>query len=125
MIILINFMSNFFNLPDINPLFSLLLIPLAALLFFRAVNNRSYRSEQVSEAERNFRLEITGYLNESVRVELAVSDELSGEDISNILTTALPVIGKKDPRVLRLLLYHCLEAMDGDEEISKECEWES
>ena len=69
------------------------------------------------EQAKSFRLEITGFENNAVRIGVYTAEELSGQGVSDILTTALPVIGKKDPHLLRLLLYHCLEALEADEQI--------
>ncbi len=65
-----------------------------------------------------FRLSIKCYSDESIRIGLQVSDQLSGEDISKIFMSALPVIGKKNPDILRLLFLHSLDAFEGDAQMS-------
>ena len=68
---------------------------------------------------KDFRLEITGFANGGVRIGLFTDKRLSESGISEILMSALPVIGRKDPDILKLLFYHSLEALEGDEDIQK------
>ncbi len=82
-------------------------------ILYNTVNANSKRNTE----DKDFRLEITGFTNGGVQIGLFTDKRLSGQGISEILTSALPVIGKKDPDILKLLFYHSLEALEGDEDI--------
>ena len=69
--------------------------------------------------QKHFRLEITAYANGGIQIGLATDERLTGDGISEILMSALPVIGKKDPHLLKLLFYHSLEALEGEADIQK------
>ncbi|MEL7219829.1 MAG: hypothetical protein AAGJ93_00840 [Bacteroidota bacterium] len=99
-------------------LWQIIILGLVSILFLVVyIHMRVSRAYYSIEKDKRFRLEITSFENDAVRIGVFTSDELSGQGISDILSTALPVIGKKDPHLLRLLLFHCLEALETDEQI--------
>ena len=111
----LNLMSDFYGLELWQMIILMLLLILLVAIYVDVWARKDLR---VHNREKRFRFEITGYANHGVRIGVYTAAELSGQGISDILTTALPVIGKKDPHLLRLMLFHCLEAMEEDEQIS-------
>ena len=111
----LNLMTEFFGLK----VWQIILLTLASVSFLMMyINLRVSGTYLAVDGVKSFRLEIIGFQNDAVRIGMFTAEELSGEGISDILSTALPVIGKKDPHLLRLLLFHCLEALDSDEQVS-------
>lgn len=112
----LNLMIELFGLK----LWQLIILGLTSVLFLVVyINMRVTGADLLLDGgKKSFRLEITGFENDSVRIGVFTAEELSGQGVSDILSTALPVIGKKDPHLLRLLLFHCLEALDRDEQVN-------
>ena len=115
-------MQNIFSIPTPHTFlqwFQLLAIVGLAIYTIWILYNVYTGKWKNSPKQKHFRLEITAYANGGIQIGLATDKQLSGDGISEILMSALPVIGKKDPHVLKLLFYHSLEALEGDADIQK------
>lgn len=112
----------FFFSPFFTPLqqFQLLAIGCLCLYALWIIYGTTGKNNSTRRAtHKEFRLEITAFVNGRVRIGLHADEGLSDEDISEILISALPVIGRKDAVLLKLLFYHSLEALEGDADIQK------
>ncbi|MEL6561501.1 MAG: hypothetical protein AAFQ94_25150 [Bacteroidota bacterium] len=100
-------MDSLFLPVDLSPMYSLVLIPLAGYLFFGSQSGKQESMRSTQSSGEDFEISIRRFPNRSVNIGLHISEHLSAEDVSRILMKALPVIGRYDRNIIRLLLIHC------------------
>ncbi|MGB3468205.1 MAG: hypothetical protein WBA74_23165 [Cyclobacteriaceae bacterium] len=103
--------------PGFDPMY-LMWLPVAIGILL-LIAYRLYDKYFENEPDENFRLEIVGYSNNKAGAGLYMGENLKGKEISAILRTAIPLLCIKNPDMVKLLLFHCIASLEGDEDINK------